>query len=84
MKKLFIIGALAMGALLTSCNTENSQCWKISVTYEGGKSSTYYFWGTGAESDAQLKQYEKIPGITRVGKEQALFVSQSDCQKLND
>ncbi|MBR3648173.1 MAG: hypothetical protein IKN59_07295 [Paludibacteraceae bacterium] len=83
MKKVFFAAAIVLCAILTSCDTKKAQCWEMSVTYDGGKTTTYYFWGTGDESDAQINVYAKIPGVTRASKTQALFVSESDCEKLN-
>ena len=83
MKKVLFAAAIAMCAIFTSCDNKKAQCWEMSVTYDGGKTTTYYFWGTGDESDAQVDMYAKIPGVTRASKTQALFVSQSDCKSLN-
>jgi len=84
MKKAFCIAAacclMAVSAAFISCDPNKTQCWKITVEFQTGQTEEYYFWGDGMESDAQLDQYGKLPGIKRVSKVQT-FMSQSDCHK---
>lgn len=58
MKKLFIIAAIFCAAFMTSCkNKDMVQCWLISwENKETGLKGSYYFWGSGDESDEQLKK----------------------------
>lgn len=84
MKRLMIIGAFAIAALLTSCDTNKAQCWKITVTYTEGNKTEYLFWGTGDESDAQLDTFKEaiaLGAVKSVSKEQT-FLPQSDCKLL--
>jgi len=67
------------GLATTSCNTDKTQCWKIYVEFQSGQSQEYYFWGSGIESDAQMKIYEQMPDIKTIRKEQT-FRSESDCK----
>ena len=78
MKKMFIIGALALFTLaITSCDPNKVQCWKLNVKYSDGKSMEYYFYGSGVEADAQLEIY-RLAGATQIGREQT-FRSKNDC-----
>jgi hypothetical protein len=48
--------------------------------FQSGQSQEYYFWGSGIESDAQMKIYEQMPDIKTIRKEQT-FLSEQDCRQ---
>ena len=81
MKKFFIAAALVIAAFVgTACNPDAVQCWQITVEFTNGSSATYYYWGDGKQSDAQIDTYAQMPGVKRATKTQA-FLSESDCGK---
>lgn len=64
MKKVFFLVAVFCAALMTSCKDINAlQCWEI--TWENKLTcltGTYYFWGTGSESDKELDRVGSMMG----------------------
>jgi len=78
MMSVAVVCVMALAAGFVSCDPNKTQCWKITVEFQNGQSEVYYFWGDGLQSDAQLNEYGKLPGIKRTSKTQA-FLSQSDC-----
>ena len=80
MKKLFIACAVALTALVfTSCDPNKEQCWKITVVTEAG-TATYYYYGNGVDSDAQLDIYRQMPGVKSTSKAQT-FLSKDNCHQ---
>ncbi len=83
MKKVFFVAAacclLAVSAAFVSCDPNKAQCWKMSVTYQGGQTAEYYFYGTGVEADAQLELYVKA-GAIQTRREQT-FLSRDNCHE---
>jgi hypothetical protein len=64
---------------ITSCNANKEQCWKLTVGYPEGKTTEYYFYGTGDQADAQLEIYHKA-GANKVSRSQT-FKSKEDCHE---
>ncbi len=83
MKKVFMTAAalcmLAISASFVSCDPNKAQCWKMKVTLQDGTSREYFFYGTGAEADAQMDVYQKTGGVKQVSHEQT-FMSKEDCK----
>jgi hypothetical protein len=80
MKKIFFACAIALTAIaFASCDTQKEQCWKMTVVSSLG-TVTYYYYGSGPDSDAQLDIYKNTPGVTSVRKEQT-FLSKDNCHQ---
>lgn len=78
MKKIFFVSLFALATLaFTSCDPNKEQCWKMTVTTDEG-SVTYYYYGNGVDSDAQLDLYAQMPGVKSARKEQT-FLSKDNC-----
>ena len=79
MKKLFLVAAVAVSMVLSSCGGDNGvKCWEMSYKWLGQKVVYGYYYGDGTDADAELAVMESFVGFGTWSKK-ATKKSEQDC-----
>ena len=91
MKKIVLLGIIAVSLAFTSCDDGKKHCWEITYkgTFEGEtEKGTFYEYGTADQIDAEIKLTKieaKEEGIKNLKiTKKKLNLSEADCWAKND